>query len=217
MEINSGFRPVLGKDVVLLFCNGVPPSRHRLKSLIPHPSLVACADGGALKARMSGYEPDIVIGDLDSFVPPDEDVRKAEIVEMPSQENTDFEKTLSVLFNRGRRNFLVVSFSGGRIDQTLANLQIAYEFSKNCTITLADDQYLILPVTGSIDLNVTPDTSLSIIPMENQTYVDTEGLAFELHDAHLRTGGQGISNKALAGKIRVSVRTGGVLVFLKDV
>lgn len=216
MDLSIGSRLALGDDVVLLFCNGEPPSRRRLQSLIPHPSLVACADGGAQKARLSGYEPDIVVGDLDSLVRTDEDFQRTEIVEVSSQDNTDFEKALSVLFNRGRRNFFVVSFSGGRIDQTLANLQIAYEYSKNCRIALADEQYVIFPVTENMELNVVQDAGLSIIPMENETHISTDGLAYELHDAHLRKGGQGISNRALGEKIIITVHNGGVLVFLKD-
>jgi len=202
-------------NFVLLFCNGDPPSGERLRKLIPHPSLVACADGGALKAKSSGFEPDIIVGDLDSLNSAQPDFKNAEIVKIDTQENTDFEKTLNVLIERGERNILTVSFSGGRIDQTLANLQIAYEQSKRSTIILADEDYLLFPLTRILELDVSPGTDVSLIAMEDDTHVSTRGLAFELSDSHLRRGGHGISNRSIGGKVEITVNRGGIIAFVK--
>lgn len=214
-------------NFVLLFCNGDVPSRERIQNLLPHPKLIACADGGANRATSLGYKPDVVIGDLDSLAKTKEHFQKAEIIKIDSQDNTDFEKTLNVLIDRGFRNFLVVAFSGGRIDQTLANLQIAYDYSrseaddapsqKQCKIVLADNDYLIFPVVDNFNLEVTNGSDASIIPMEDGTVVTTDGLAYELHQTFLRRGGQGISNRAAENKIAITVHKGGVLVFIKDV
>jgi thiamine pyrophosphokinase len=210
-------------NFALLFCNGDPPSEKRLKSLIPYPSFVACADGGAEKARVSGYEPDVIVGDLDSLGR-DRDTRngsgklfsKAEIIKISSQDNTDFEKTLDILIKRDLSRFLVVSFSGGRIDQTLANLQIAYEYSRKCELVIADENYVIFPANKDFELNVLRGMEISMIPMEDDTSVSTDGLEYALHDGHLRKGGQGISNRAVKDKIAITIHHGGLLVFLKD-
>lgn len=214
------------KDFVLILCNGEPPSGERIKNLLPHPKLIACADGGANKAVELGYKPDLVVGDLDSLVLAGADLKDAEIVKIDSQNDTDLEKTLKVLLDRGFQEFLVIAFSGGRIDQTLANLQIAYEHSrpkadapssqKKCRIVLADDQYLIFPAPGNFESDVPRGTDISIIPMEDGTVVSTNGLAFELHQASLRKGGQGISNRSEGNKIEITVHNGGVMVFVRD-
>lgn len=202
-------------NFTLVFCNGEPPSRERIRDLLPQPRLIACADGGANKAASLGYKPDLIVGDLDSFVQAGEAFRKTEIVKISSQDNTDFEKTLNVLLDRGFREFLVVSFSGGRIDQTLANLQIAYEYSKRCKLVLADEKFLIYPVQENVELDVADDaTCVSLIPMEDGTCASTSGMKYELDHAFLRKGGQGISNKAKKDRIEVMVHKGGVLVFV---
>ncbi len=210
---------------VLIFCNGDPPSQKRIRDLLPHPGLIACADGGANKAASLGYKPDIIVGDLDSISQITDGFEQSEIIKIASQDNTDFEKTLIVLLDRGFSDFLVVAFSGGRIDQTLANLQIAYEYSrvkidefparKKCRIILADDQYLIIPSPNKFSLDVTEGTDISIIPMEDVTNVSTNGLEYELQRSLLRKGGQGISNKATGNKVDITVHKGGVLVFLR--
>ncbi len=205
------------RDYVLIFCNGELPSAKRVQNLIPTPKLIACADGGANNAASLGYKPDLIVGDLDSFVQAGEDFRKTEIVKISSQDDTDFEKTLNVLLDRGFNPFLVVAFSGGRIDQTLANLQIAYEYSERCKIVLADENFLVYPVRDNFELDIMDDTSVSLIPMEDGTYVSTKGLKYELDHAFLKRGGQGISNRAKKDRIEVMVHKGGLLVFAGNV
>ena len=205
------------KNFVLVFCNGEPPTRQRIKNLIPLPKLIACADGGANKAASLDYKPDLIIGDLDSFNDEGKIFEEAEIIRVSSQENTDFEKTLSLLLDRGFHAFLVVAFSGGRIDQTLANLQIACEYSKKSEIILADENYMVFPVSERFETEILGGTEISIIPMEDETNVTTNGLKYELHRAFLKKGGRGISNSSLENKIEITVHIGSVLVFIKNV
>ena len=204
-------------NFVLLFCNGNPPSRERLRKVAPHPALIACADGGAQKAITTGYKPNLIVGDLDSLVRSDAELKNTEIVKISSQDNNDFEKTLDFMLQKGWNNFLIAAFAGGRIDQTMANMQIAYEYSKKCTIALVDDEYVIVPVTQKLVEKVPCGTLISIIPMEDDTIVSTEGLVYELSHDKIRKGGQGISNRAVKDKIVISIHKGGVLVFIKDV
>lgn len=205
------------KNFALLVCNGVPPSRERLRKLLPNPTKIVCADGGANKARSIGLEPDLIVGDLDSLDQSDGGFQKAEIVRIPSQNNTDFEKTLDLLLERGMNDLLITSFSGGRIDQTLANIQIAYEYSKRCNLALADDEYLIIPVTNKLVEHVLTGTLISLLPMEDATLVSTKGLAYELNHIRIPKGGHGISNRAVAEEIEIDAHHGGVLVFVKDI
>ncbi|MGO9482783.1 MAG: thiamine diphosphokinase [Candidatus Kryptoniota bacterium] len=204
------------ENFVLVICNGEAPSAQRIRSLISHPKFIACADGGANKAFALNYKPDLIIGDLDSLSMENGGFGEAEIVKIASQDNTDFEKTLDVLIDRGFDEFLVAAFSGGRIDQTIANLQIAYSYLHRCKIILADDKYLIFPADKTFSLIVSIGTEVSIIPMEDNTRISTEGLEYALHDDYLRKGGQGISNRAIADKITITIDSGGLLAFVRD-
>jgi len=204
-------------NFVLLFCNGDPPSMKRLRSLIPKPSLVACADGGAEKAMACGYEPNLIVGDLDSFIKTKGVFNKTEIIKIPSQDNTDFEKALDILIERGFYDFIVTAFSGGRIDQELANLQVAYEYSKKCRIVLLDYSYLVFPTNKDFSLDLSSGTEVSMIPMEDDTRISTSGLQYALHNMLLRKGGQGISNETVVDRFTITVHKGGLLVFVRNV
>lgn len=199
----------------LVFCNGDPPSEERLDELIRRPVSVVCADGGAQKAIATGYTPDLIVGDLDSLDGPDSFSNTTEIVKIPSQENTDFEKTLDLMLERGMDNFLVTAFSGGRIDQTLANVQIAYEYSSRCHIVLADDEYVVFPVRDRIEQILRPGTAVSVIAMADETVVTTDGLAYELKSDIVPKGGHGVSNRSVKRAVKIRVDKGGILVLVK--
>lgn len=205
------------QNSVLLFLNGVPPSRQRIQTLVRHPAGIVCADGGAHRARSIGLEPDLIVGDLDSLDGENDAFDKAEIVRISSQDNTDFEKTLDFILERGMDNFLVTSFSGGRLDQTLANIQIAYEYSRKCHLVLADDEYLIVPVVRGLTENVRPDTQVSLVSMEDETIISTSGLAYELNRSRIPKGGHGISNRTTGTRMEIEVHEGGILVFIRSI
>lgn len=204
------------RDYTLVFCNGDPPRRERLSGLIPFPLRVVCADGGARKALSIGYTPNLVAGDLDSLEGRDGLPESTEVVAIPEQENTDFEKTLDLMLERGMDKFLVAAFSGGRIDQTLANVQIAFEYSRRCTIVLVDQDFVLLPVTSMVEEHLPAGTTVSIVSMTDEAIVSTEGLAFELKRSSILKGGHGVSNRSVVELVRVKVHKGGILLMIKD-
>ncbi len=203
-------------NFTLVFCNGDPPNRERLLALDPHPRRVVCADGGAQKALLTGFTPDMIVGDLDSLEGRDRLPPSTEVIAVPQQDNTDFEKTLDIMLERGMDNFLVTAFAGGRIDQTLANVQIAFEYARKCSIVLVDEEFLLLPVTGTVEERFPVGTTVSMIPMTDGVVVSTRGFSFELNRSPLPKGGHGVSNKSLMELIRVEVHSGGIFLMIKD-
>ena len=206
----------LFKDFGLVFCNGVPPSRRRLDSVLAAPKFVACADGGANIALDLGYVPDIVIGDLDSFRIPQFEIPRMRVVKIATQENTDLEKTIDFLTGEKENRFMITAFSGGRIDHTLANLQIAYECTDHCNIILVDEEYVIYPVRSDLNLELPEKTLVSIIPMEDDTIISSRGLKYELKHEYLRRGGRGISNSLSEDVLKLKVHRGGAFLFVRE-
>jgi thiamine pyrophosphokinase len=199
----------------LVFCNGVPPRRESLERIIRNPRRIVCADGGTQKAIATGYIPDLIVGDLDSLDRSCALPGTTEVVRIASQENTDFEKTLDLMIERGMDNFLIAAFSGGRIDQTLANMQIAYEYSAKCRIALVDDEYVVIPERKIFQDTPPTGTAVSILPMEDETVITTEGLEYELKNLLVHRGGHGISNRTVKRSVRIEVHGGGILVLMK--
>lgn len=97
---------------------GAVPTRHRP---VPTPGdLVIAADAGW--KQCGEVKPDLVVGDFDSlgYVPEDLEVLRHPV----RKDDTDAMLAVRIGLERGYRRFVLLGCSGGRLDHTLANLQV---------------------------------------------------------------------------------------------
>ncbi|WEV72884.1 thiamine diphosphokinase [Bifidobacterium sp. ESL0790] len=90
---------------------------------LPENAFVIVADGGLNHVRGLGIQPDLVIGDFDSA-----NVRAPQGVETiklpPEHDDPDMLSALKAGWARGFRSFRIYGGLGGRIDHTIANIQM---------------------------------------------------------------------------------------------
>ena len=96
-----------------------------LGSLVSPEDHLVCLDGGYDFARAAGIEPDVLMGDFDSLespVPEDSDIR---ILRFPPEKDyTDLELAFRLIDPAEHPELLVIGGLGGRLDQTLVNMQM---------------------------------------------------------------------------------------------
>jgi len=87
---------------------------------------ILCADGGYNLAMRENISPNAVIGDFDSLEQAPENLPEGcQIVQAAREKNeTDTFLCLSYGMQAGFRSFIVAGGIGGRLDHTLANLQL---------------------------------------------------------------------------------------------
>ena len=83
---------------------------------------VICADGGYILAKKMGIEPDVIIGDFDTYksrLP-----ENCEIIRHPEEkDDTDTMLAVKLALNRGFKHIVICGAIGGRLDHTMANIQ----------------------------------------------------------------------------------------------
>lgn len=126
------------------------------------PSIVAC-DGGADHLLAAGIRPAAVIGDLDSI----SDAARLEYADLlhhvPEQDTVDFEKAWQLV---DAPLVFAVGFSGGRLDHTLAVLNVMGRFSERRLILIgAADVTVILPRGGIVLDGLGIGSRLSLMPL----------------------------------------------------
>ncbi|MFI5167913.1 MAG: thiamine diphosphokinase [Thermoanaerobaculales bacterium] len=178
---------------------------------------VLAADGGANHLARIGVRPTAVVGDLDSIRP---SVRRwvgeERIVERPSQDATDLDKTLAFAFDeRGATAVTVLAATGGRLDHALENLSLLARFSARGELDGWDASARIVPVVERVHLATRPGQGVSLLPLGRCEHVWGDGLhwplAGEALDLAARTS---VSNRAEGETIEVRVAGGALLVFL---
>ncbi|MCI1219219.1 MAG: thiamine diphosphokinase [Bifidobacterium sp.] len=171
---------------------------------IPRP-LVIAADAGFDHARADNISADIVIGDFDSVqgsIPDDE-----RTLRLPAQkDDPDMLSALKVGWNRGAREFHILGALGGRIDHTIANIQlmgllsrhggIGFLYGEGTIVTAITDGELAFQAHAAV-----PGGMVSVFAQSDSARdVNEPGLKYQLRHATLTNSVvQGVSNEFLPG------------------
>lgn len=184
-------------------------------SPLPHDMVIA-ADAGLLYLEQAEIFADLVIGDFDSLkhIPQHPNVRKLEA----EKDDTDMLAAVREGLKLGYERFHIYCGMGGRIDHTLANLQLlaflsqsgkrGLLFDKTNVITAITDQTLAFREIASGVISIFSCTDKS-------TGVTLQGLKYPLNNAVLtNTFPLGVSNEFTGRESAVTVKDGTLLVVM---
>lgn len=175
---------------------------------------VIAVDGGFGALEEKGIPVDMAMGDFDSlgYVPqhPNTILLNAE------KDDTDMLAAVKEGIARGYQEFHMYCGTGGRIEHTIANVQLLAWlaqngmrgglFGKDCVITAITNGTITLPKHLSGYVSVFSYT-------ERSEGVDLKGLKYELDNAVLtNTYPLGVSNEFTGAESRISVKNGTLLV-----
>ena len=178
---------------------------------------VIAVDGGFASLAVLGRVPDLAMGDFDSlgYVP-----EGVEALAFPAEKDaSDMELALEEAFSRGADAVEVYGALGGRLDHTLANLQLLAAFAERglaVEAVGAAERISFLVGPGELCL---PTASAGVVSVFSLTDVSTgvveEGLKYGLDGVALtnRTS-WGLSNEFVGTSARVALDSGTLAVLL---
>ncbi len=181
----------------------------------PEPGdLIIAADGGYRYLQTLGIEPDILMGDFDSLeiVPEHQHL----IRHSPIKDDTDMALAVAWAEEAGYNTFFLYGGLGGRLDHTIANLQLltqmarkgmeAYLIGQGSIITAIKDGGLQFPAQANGMISV-------FCQGEQAAGVFEHGLKYTLENAVLTCDrALGVSNEFIGGPGSIEVKSGTLLV-----
>ena len=159
-------------------------------------------------------EPDLIVGDFDSFPNPH---AEAETIELPViKDDTDTVYAVKEALSRGFESFLLLGVSGGRLDHTLGNLSLLLMLDTLGKKARLVDDYSEMEIVSGKEAKVSDKWayfSLLNISGEAEGITITDA-KYELEDAEIDCDWQyGVSNEPLPGKkSRIRVAKGRLLL-----
>jgi thiamine pyrophosphokinase len=189
------------------FCGLEPPTQG---------DYIIAADGGYARLDALGIVPDLVIGDFDSLAnAPDH----PNIVRTPAaKDDSDVGLAVKAGLAQGCKNFIIDGGLGGRLDHTLANIQILIHLaSQGARGFLVGCGASVTAITNSaLQLESRTSGYVSIFSAGgNAIGVTIEGLKYPLRDAVLTCRHPlGLSNEFIGKPATVSVRDGTLIVVI---
>jgi thiamine pyrophosphokinase len=176
--------------------------------------LIVAADSGLEPALAAGLSPDLVVGDMDSLsnvslldrFPP------SHVLTFPrDKDETDTETGLRIMKERGCGDITLAGGGSGRIDHLLG-IAALFERPAPPTRWLTDYEEMRL-VAREAEFGGWQGCTVSIFPVgARAARMHSEGLQWPLDGLVFRRGFGGISNRATASRVRISVGVGRLLV-----
>ena len=176
--------------------------------------IVIAADGGYKYLQRAGIKPDIVIGDFDSLgkAPEGEKIIRLK----PEKDVTDTYAAVSEGIKCGYSRFNIYGASGGRIEHTLANIQlIASLAEKNMQASIFDGSTVITAITAkTLRFDSAYNGYISIFAHSNKcTGVCLRGLKYPLENAELSNlFPLGVSNEFLGVESEIVIGNGTAII-----
>ena len=190
------------------------------RPVVPSGAFVIAADGGFDHTQDSGIDVDFLVGDFDSIAGtrPTNDDR---IIKLPTEkDDPDLLSAMKIGWRHGARTFHIYGALGGRIDHTIANIQLVALLAYHGAIGyLHGDGMIVTAVRdGALDFpanDVAPGRMVSVFSHSDiSTGVSETGLKYELDHASMSSVHvNGLSNEFLGGKSsRIEVEHGTLIV-----
>lgn len=189
----------------------------QLKIIAPGDMIIA-ADGGLVPLIANAIIPNTVIGDFDSFsgdlssLPQSIEVIKLQ----PEKDYTDMHTCVNYGLEKGFNTFFLYGATGGRIDHTIANIQLMHMLAEqDCQVIMfgADNTFQVIS-NGSIEFQADKTGIISVFSLSERSFgVTISGLKYETWDATLNnTFALGVSNEFTGLPASIAVRRGSLLI-----
>ena len=191
------------------------------KELPGQEDYVIAADGGYAALTSRGITPDLVVGDFDSLSPDlfDAVSNHPNVIRSPAEKDeTDMMLAVEQGLESGCKTFIINGGLGGRLDQTIANIQIlAYIAQKGARgVLLGPDTCVTSVKNGEVRLNPgkTERGTVSVFCAGDKAEgVTLRGLKYPLENAVITSVYPiGVSNEFLGIPATISVKTGTLIV-----
>jgi thiamine pyrophosphokinase len=199
----------------IIFANGRFTDIQRARDLLRDDDLVIAVDGGTRYAWEVGVDPQLVVGDLDSLTPAEQERLRwsgAQISRFPPRKDeTDLELALLRAASEGAEAIVLLAALGGRLDQTIANLLLlALPELDGIDVRVVEGLQVAFLIRKEALVEGQPGDTVSLIPLGGDAVgVTTEGLEWHLDGDTLHFGpARGVSNALTAERASVRVRRG---------
>ncbi|MBM3136963.1 MAG: thiamine diphosphokinase [Chloroflexi bacterium] len=202
----------------IIFANGKIESLDLLKELVQENDTLIAADGGLKHIRAIGKVPDLLVGDLDSVEKKDLkwlEERGVEVRRFPEKKDqTDLELAILDAVDHGAERLVIAGGLGGRIDQTLANINLLLiPEIQNIDVRIDDGMEELFLITRHAFIHGEKGDVVSLLPLNRPAIgVVTKGLSYKLKGETLfPEQSRGISNVMKKGIAEVSLESGVIL------
>lgn len=205
----------------LLFTGGCRPDMKQARRFFGTPDAVYAADSGIAGALEAGFEPDRIVGDMDSIEDPSilETIDPGRVFRADRDKDfTDTELAVSLMRQNGIGDIVLVGGGGGRMDHFFA-LEKLFSLENPPQIWIGSETIaFVLDKAGMrkrITVSGLTDEPVSVFSAGTSPHRCTaQGLKWAVDSLDWDNGAYSLSNRAVGGSFSLEAVSGRFLVIL---
>jgi len=202
----------------LIIANGAFPKSKKILDLLDSAQQIVCCDGATNKLLNAGFEPHIIIGDLDSV----DEVYKTKyqdiLIHISDQDTNDLTKAINWCVSQNIDEVLILGATGEREDHTIGNIALLTEYNKKIKVKMLTDYGVFIPISKSTTFKAQAGQQVSIFSMNPNAKISSQGLKYPLRDIALKGWWMGTLNEALSNEFRINFEEDAeLIVYLLDI
>jgi thiamine pyrophosphokinase len=199
----------------VILANGTFPVHPVPLSRLREADMIVCCDGAAEKLVANGFEPSIIIGDLDSVSPDLKERYREILVQDSDQETNDLTKAVNWCIAAGIGEVAIVGATGIREDHTLGNISLLADYSRRIDAVMLTDTGSFRVYDSSVTIDSYPGQQISIFSIDPTLKVTSTGLKYPLKNLTLQSWWRGTLNEASGNQFKLEFEKGIVIIFLE--
>ena len=203
------------KGGVVILADGSFPAHEVPLGYLRNAGHIICCDGSARSLVESGFEPEVVVGDLDSLDSGLLNRFYDRLVRDDDQETNDLTKAVRWCREKGYDEVVILGATGKREDHTLGNISLLAEYAIYIKVSMVTDTGIFVPLHSSMSLDSFPGQQISVFSLNPLTEVSSHGLRYEMDRLKLHSWWRATLNEAEGDSFEILFSGGPVIVYLK--
>jgi len=203
------------KGGVVILADGSFPAHEIPLGYLRNAGRIICCDGSAKSLVEAGFEPEAVVGDLDSLDSGLLDRFSNRLVRDDDQETNDLTKAVRWCREKGFDEVVILGATGKREDHTLGNISLLAEYALYIKVSMVTDTGVFIPLRSSMKLDSFPGQQISVFSLDPLTEVTSYGLRYEMKSLKLHNWWRATLNEASGDSFEILFNGGPVIVYLK--
>ena len=199
----------------LILADGIFPEHDIPLGYLKNATRIICCDGGAESLLKAGFEPEAIVGDLDSLSRNLAEQFSDRLYPDTNQDTNDLTKAVQWCSERGYEDIVIIGATGKREDHTIGNISLLAEYAKDVKVVMVTDTGIFIPLLHSLTLSCFPGQQVSVFSINPSTEITSKGLKYKLKKMKLHNWWRATLNEAISDSFELIFTGGPLIVYQK--
>ena len=205
--------PLIQPYRTVILANGAFPRHIVPLSFLRDADRLICCDGAAEVSYRNGFEPQYIVGDLDSL---SQEMRQRYcriLHHDPDQNTNDLTKAVNFCVENHWTDITILGATGKREDHGIGNIALLVNYAKKTGIQMITDYGVFMPMLRSARFESYAGQQVSVFSLTPETGFTFHGLKYPLAGEKISLWWQGTLNEACNNEFAVDMDHGKALIF----